>query len=49
MNLPKVDMYSAFGNHSDYFADGIHPNDDGSTLIASTMYDAVMSVQGYNF
>jgi len=49
MNLPKVDMYSAFGNHSDYFADGIHPNEYGSSLIASTMYDAVMSVQGYNF
>jgi lysophospholipase L1-like esterase len=49
MNLPKVDMYSAFGNRSDYFADGIHPNEYGSSLIASTMYDAVMSVQGYNF
>ena len=49
MNLPTVDMHSAFGNHSDYFADGIHPNNDGSTLIASTMYDAVMSVQDYNF
>jgi lysophospholipase L1-like esterase len=49
MNLPKVDMYDAFENHSDYFADGIHPNNNGSTLIASTMYDAVMSVQGYNF
>jgi lysophospholipase L1-like esterase len=49
MNLHTVDMYSAFGNHSDYFADGIHPNNDGSTLIASTMYDAVIFVHGYNF
>lgn len=48
MNLPTVDMHSAFGNHSDYFADGIHPNNNGSTLIASTMYDAVISVQDYN-
>ncbi len=45
MNLPTVDMYNAFGNHSDYFMDGIHPNDNGSTLIASTMYDAVTSVE----
>jgi lysophospholipase L1-like esterase len=45
MNLPIVNMYSAFGNHSDYFMDGIHPNNDGSQLIASTMYDAVTSME----
>jgi lysophospholipase L1-like esterase len=45
MNLPTVDMYRAFGNHSDYFMDGIHPNSDGSSLIASTMYDALISVE----
>jgi lysophospholipase L1-like esterase len=45
MNLPIVNMYSAFGNHSDYFTDGIHPNNDGSLLIASTMYDAVTSME----
>jgi lysophospholipase L1-like esterase len=44
MNLPTVDMYDTFVNHSDYFMDGIHPNNEGSTLIASTMYDAVTSV-----
>jgi lysophospholipase L1-like esterase len=44
MDLPTVDMYDAFGNHSDYFMDGIHPNNDGSTLIASTMYEAVTSM-----
>ena len=45
MNLSTVDMYSVFGEHADYFADGVHPNDDGSTLIASTMYDTVTSIQ----
>jgi len=45
MDLPTVDMYSVFGDHADYFADGVHPNDDGSTLIASTMYDTVTSIQ----
>jgi acyl-CoA thioesterase I len=41
MDLPAVDMYKAFGNHSDYFMDGIHPNADGATLIASNVYEAI--------
>lgn len=43
MNLPTVDMYSAFGNHSDYFMDGVHPNPEGAALIASNVYDAITS------
>ena len=41
MNIPTVNMYSAL-NNSEYFADGIHPNNEGSSVIASTMYDAVL-------
>ena len=41
MNIPTVNMYSVL-NNSEYFADGIHPNNEGSSVIASTMYDAVM-------
>lgn len=40
MNIPTVDMYEAM-NSSDYFVDGIHPNDNGSTIIADVLYDAV--------
>jgi lysophospholipase L1-like esterase len=40
MNIPTVDMYDAM-NSSDYFVDGIHPNYDGSTVIADVLYDAV--------
>ena len=40
LNVPTVDMYDMM-NSSGYFADGIHPNDSGSTVIASTLYDAV--------
>jgi lysophospholipase L1-like esterase len=40
LNIPTVDMYDAM-NSSGYFADGIHPNESGSTVIASTLYDAV--------
>ena len=43
MNLPTVNIYSAFGNHSDYFMDGVHPNADGATLIASNICDAITS------
>ena len=43
MNLPTVDIYSAFGNHSDYFMDGVHPNADGAALIASNICDAIIS------
>jgi acyl-CoA thioesterase I len=41
MNLPVVDVYDAFGNHTDYFLDGIHPNSEGATVIASEVYDAI--------
>lgn len=41
LDLPTVDIYSAFGNHSDYFMDGVHPNADGASLIASNVYGAI--------
>ena len=43
LNLPTVNIYSAFGNHSEYFMDGVHPNPDGASLIASNVYDAITS------
>ncbi len=46
MNLPSVDLYSAFGDHSDYFMDGVHPDNDGATLIASNVYDAITLPDG---
>jgi acyl-CoA thioesterase I len=39
--VPTIDVYGVFGNHSDYTGDGIHPNDDGAALIASQVYDAI--------
>jgi acyl-CoA thioesterase-1 len=41
LDLSIIDMYSAFGSHSDYFMDGVHPNGDGALLIASNVYDAI--------
>jgi lysophospholipase L1-like esterase len=44
LNLTTVDMYTAFVNHPEYLMDGVHPNEQGSTLIASSMYDVVTSL-----
>ncbi len=41
MGLSILDMYSAFGDHSDYFMDGVHPNPEGADLIASNVYNAI--------
>jgi acyl-CoA thioesterase I len=46
MSLPTVDVYSALGNHSDCFMDGVHPNSDGAALIASDIYDAITLPDG---
>lgn len=45
-NLPTIDIYNTFENCTEYFADGIHPTDDGSTIIASTIYDAITTPEG---
>jgi acyl-CoA thioesterase I len=42
-NLPLIDVHAAFFNHLDYFWDGVHPNYEGSKLIAQTVYDALTS------
>ena len=40
-NLPTIDVYSALGNHSDCFPDGVHPNYTGAELIADEIYKAI--------
>ncbi len=46
MNLPTVDMYNILSDHSDYFADGIHPTRDGAALIATNVYNAITLPDG---
>jgi acyl-CoA thioesterase-1 len=46
MNLPTVDVYSALVNHSDFFVDGVHPDDNGASLIALNVYDAITLPDG---
>jgi lysophospholipase L1-like esterase len=46
MNLPTVDMYNALLNHSDYFADGVHPTREGAAVIAANLYDTITLPDG---
>jgi lysophospholipase L1-like esterase len=43
MNLPLVDAYTPLLNHSEYFPDGVHPDNDGAQIIADAIYSAVNS------
>jgi lysophospholipase L1-like esterase len=40
--LPIIDVYSALENHPEYFPDGVHPNSEGSTIIANDVYNAIL-------
>lgn len=48
-DVPTIDVYNAFGNHSEYTGDGIHPNDDGAAIIASQVYDAITPIDDLAF
>jgi lysophospholipase L1-like esterase len=41
LNLPVVDVYGICDEHPDYFEDGVHPNSQGSALIAFEVYGAI--------
>jgi lysophospholipase L1-like esterase len=36
-----IDVYSAMEGHPEYFFDGVHPNDEGATVIATQVYSAL--------
>jgi acyl-CoA thioesterase-1 len=42
-DLPIIDVYSALMSHSDFFPDGVHPNDEGAKLIANVIFKAITS------
>jgi MYXO-CTERM domain-containing protein len=39
-----IDVHAALVPHTSWFADGVHPNDQGAALIAQTVYDALAQV-----
>ena len=42
-NVPTIDVYSALASNADYFVDGVHPNSEGSKVIADVIYKALIS------
>jgi acyl-CoA thioesterase-1 len=41
-NLPIIDLYSALVNYSEFFRDGVHPDEKGAILIANEIYKAII-------
>ena len=41
LDLPTIDVYTALVDHSNYFMDGVHPNNNGASVIASIIYNAI--------
>ncbi len=41
LSLPTINVHSVIANSSDYFFDGVHPNQDGAFIIANAIDDAI--------
>jgi len=39
--LPLIDVYSPLVNHPEYFSDGVHPNGEGSEIVATEIFKAI--------
>ena len=42
-NIAIIDVYSVIENHPEYLIDGVHPNTEGATVIATQVYGAISS------
>jgi acyl-CoA thioesterase-1 len=40
--LPIIDVYSALANYSEFFRDGVHPDEQGAILIANEIYKTII-------
>ena len=43
LKLPMINVYTPLINNPDYFSDGVHPNSEGSQIIANIIYRAINS------
>jgi len=41
LSLTLIDVYTPLANRSEYFSDGVHPNNEGAKVIASEVYKAI--------
>lgn len=39
--VETIDLYTVFQSHMDTQLDGVHPNDEGATVLAKTVFDAI--------
>lgn len=46
MDLPTINMYNALDSHPNYFMDGVHPDSNGATVIATQVYDTITLPNG---
>jgi len=44
LRLPLTDVYAALINHSAYFPDGVHPNNEGAEIIATEVSNGITSI-----
>ncbi|MFZ7138861.1 MAG: GDSL-type esterase/lipase family protein [archaeon] len=42
--ISVIDVYSEMKNHPEYFVDGVHPNTEGATVIATQVHNAIISL-----
>ena len=43
LNLPLIDAYAPLLDHSEYFPDGVHPDNNGANIIANAIYSELNS------
>ena len=43
LDLPLIDLYTPLVGHPEYFVDGVHPNFDGASIIASEVYKGLIA------
>jgi lysophospholipase L1-like esterase len=43
LGLPIIDVYTPLANHPELFLDGVHPNAQGSQIIANIIYQTIKS------
>ncbi len=41
LDLPLIDMYTPFADYPEGFSDGVHPNSEGSEIMATQVFSAI--------
>ena len=41
MDVPTIDLHTFTDGHPEWFADGLHPNDEGKKAFAQFIYDSI--------